>query len=72
MAPSGENDTDLTQFLCPLRVAIFRLPATSHSLIVLSLDPEASRVPSRRKYYRVDILRMPFEGGDILSARYVP
>ena len=44
--PSGENDRDITAFVCPLNVAIFSFVVISHSLTAPSYDPEASREPS--------------------------
>jgi hypothetical protein len=44
--PSGLNATEVTQSVWPERVRT-RLPvATSHSLIVLSAEPEANSRPS--------------------------
>ena len=48
MRPSGLKATELTPLIeCPVRVAISRRVATSHSLMVLSALPEAKILPSR-------------------------
>ena len=48
MLPSGEKATELTQNVCPESVVEDPV-ATSHSLTVLSPDPDATVPPSREK-----------------------
>src|SRR6266550_3617540 len=47
--PSGENTTEWTECSCPLRALPTCCPvATSHTLIVVSPDPDTMCVPSGR------------------------
>ena len=52
--PSGEKATEVTLSVCPLSVRSSRPLATSQSLTVLSLLPEASTLPVRREGDGID------------------
>ena len=79
MVPSGENATEWTQSVCPVRMSNrFRL-ATSHRITVLSSVGRRERVcpgcqhgSVGRKRHGVDIPRMPFEGGLPPPPRDIP
>ncbi len=48
--PSGENATEVTQFVCPLNGLPISFPVVeSQRLIVQLFDPETRRVPSGEK-----------------------
>ena len=47
--PSGEKQTDLTEFECPLSVNSSRFCSVFQTLIELSKDPEDRYLPSGEK-----------------------
>ena len=72
MAPSGENATVMTPFLCPSSVPTCSRIPTSHSLTVRSNDPEARVLPSDENATETDPIRVSFKGADILLCLHVP